>query len=115
MARVTPQLMVDLIKTFPQEEREIAQRDLAAVMRPPYLDLNCKLKCQALPVPIGLLEYALRFGTLQTLNLLRNAVEATAGMNDREIIVRVSVSAGCSTKPAWPATRNRIGRSSSRR
>ncbi len=81
MARVTPQLMVDLIKTFPQEEREIAQRDLAALMRPPYPDLNCKLKCQALPVPIGLLEYALRFGTLQTLNLLLDAgIDVNAGI-----------------------------------
>lgn len=73
MTRVTPQLMVDLIKTFPQEERGVAQRDLAVLMRPPYPDLNCKLKCQALPVPVGLLEYALRFGTLETVSLLLDA------------------------------------------
>jgi hypothetical protein len=81
MTRVTPQLMVDLIKTFPPEEREVAQRDLAALMRPPYPDLNCKLKCQALPVPVGLLEYALRFGTTETVALLLGAgVDPNAGI-----------------------------------
>ena len=36
MTRVTPQMMVDLTKTFPQEERELTERDLTVLMRPPY-------------------------------------------------------------------------------
>jgi ankyrin repeat protein len=80
MTRVTPQLMVDLIKTFPQEERGKVQADLTALMRPPYPDLNCKLKCQALPVTVGLLEYALRFGTAETVSLLLEAgIDPNAG------------------------------------
>jgi len=80
MTRVTPQLMVDLIKTFPQEERGKAQVDLTVLMRPPYPDLNCKLNCQALPVPVGLLEYALRFGTPESVTLLLDAgIDPNAG------------------------------------
>ncbi|MEI9986258.1 MAG: hypothetical protein WDN69_25670 [Aliidongia sp.] len=73
MTRVTPQVMVDLIRTFPQQGRESAERDLAPLMRPPYPDLNCKLHCHALPVPIGLLEYALRFGGPDSVELLLEA------------------------------------------
>jgi hypothetical protein len=73
MTRVTPQMMVDLIKTFPQEERDLAERDLTILMRPPYPNINCKLQCRSLPEPIGLLEYALRFGSPASVALLLNA------------------------------------------
>jgi len=73
MTRVTPQMMVDLTKTFPQEERELTARDLTVLMRPPYPNLNCKLQCRNLPAPIGLLEYALRFGTPASVQLLLEA------------------------------------------
>src|SRR5579859_1253544 len=89
MTRVTPQLMVDLIKTFPQEERGKVQHDLAVLTRPPYPDLNCKLKCQALPVPVGLLEYALRFGTPESVTLLLDAgVDPNAGVDSNAGAVR---------------------------
>jgi len=80
MTRVTPQLIVDLIKTFPQEGRGKAQTDLTVLMRPPYADLNCKVRCQALPVTLGLLEYALRFGTPESVCLLLDAgIDPNAG------------------------------------
>jgi hypothetical protein len=73
MARVTPQLIVELIRTFPRPQQEQVERDLTGLLRPPYHDLNVQLQCQALPVPIGMLEYALRFGTPASVVLLLEA------------------------------------------
>jgi|GEM_PF-6995664 ankyrin repeat protein len=73
MAKVTPQLIVDLIKTFPRECLDAAERDLFGLTIPPYADLNCKVRSQTLPEPIGLLEYALRFGRPASVDLLLQA------------------------------------------
>jgi len=73
MVKVTPQLVVDLIKTFPAEERDAAGQDLAVLTRSPWQDVNCRLQCRGLPAPIGLLEYALRFGSPSSLTLLLEA------------------------------------------
>jgi hypothetical protein len=80
MSKVTPQQIVNLIKTFPAETQAAAERDLTPLMRPPYHDLNCRLHCQALSGPIGLLSYALRFGAPASVEMLLAAgVDPDAG------------------------------------
>jgi ankyrin repeat protein len=73
MTKVTPRLVVDLIGTFPPEEREEARRDLAGLISPPHPDLSCRIQSRRLPVPVGLLEYALRFGSVASAQLLLEA------------------------------------------
>jgi len=70
MTKISPPLIVDLINTFPSQERDAAERVLAVLLRPPYQTLNCVVQCAGLLVPIGLLEYALRFGSPASVELL---------------------------------------------
>ncbi len=79
MNKVTPQLMVDLIDSFPPEERDAARRDLVGLMSPPFRELSCKLQTPRQAGPIQLAEYVLRFGSVKSLELL---LEAGADPND---------------------------------
>lgn len=79
MTRVTPPLLVDFIKTLPPEERQRAESDLAPLMRPPFQTLDHRFVCRGLSAPIGLLEYALRFGSPASVELM---LEAGADPND---------------------------------
>jgi hypothetical protein len=79
MIRVSPQLVADLIETFPAATRAAAEHDLAVLAVPPFRDIYCKLPSRALPAPVGLLEYALRFGSPASLELL---LEAGADPNE---------------------------------
>ena len=63
MTMMSPKLISDFIKTVPQEARGAAQQDLTVLMQSPYSDINARIQCRALLAPIGLLDYALRFGT----------------------------------------------------
>jgi hypothetical protein len=73
MIKVTPQLVVNLFKTFPQAARDAVERDLLTLTTPPYVDINCQLRCSGAVAPMGLLEYALRFGGLASVELLLEA------------------------------------------
>src|ERR1700722_9604150 len=79
MNKVTPHLLVDLIESFPPNARDAARRDLVGLMTPPFRDLSGRIKCHSLPTPIGLLEYALRYGSPASVELL---LEAGADPND---------------------------------
>jgi len=73
MGKVAPVLIVDLIRTFPPEGRETAELDLLVLTKPPYRDINCTLRFQAFAEPVGLLEYAIRFGSPASVELLLEA------------------------------------------
>jgi hypothetical protein len=73
MTRVTPPLLVDFIKTLPPDERHRAESDLAPLMRPPFHTLDHRFTCRGLPAPIGLLDYALRFGSPASVELMLEA------------------------------------------
>jgi hypothetical protein len=79
MHKVTPQLMVDLIDSFPPAERDAARRDLVGLMSPPFRELSCKLQTPRQAAPIQLAEYVLRFGSVKSIELL---LEAGADPND---------------------------------
>jgi len=70
MPKVTPQQIISLIKTFPEEAQAAAERDLTVLMRPPYPDFNCRAHCRALSASIGLVDYAVRFGTPASVEML---------------------------------------------
>src|SRR5579859_2232087 len=79
MKKVTPHLMVDLIDSFPPEERDAARRDLVGLMSPPFRELSCRLQTSKQPGPILLAEYVLRFGSAKSVEIL---LEAGADPND---------------------------------
>src|SRR5271156_1037604 len=79
MNKVTPHLMVDLIDSFPAEERDAARRDLVGLMTPPFRELSCKLQTPRQATPILLAEYVLRWGSPKSIELL---MEAGADPND---------------------------------
>jgi len=79
MNKVTPHLMVDLIDSFPAEERDAARHDLVGLMTPPFRELSSKLQTSRQPAPMLLAEYVLRYGSAKSLELL---MEAGADPND---------------------------------
>lgn len=94
MSKVTPHLMVDLIDSFPPEERDAARRDLVGLMSPPFRDLSCKLQTPRQPAPISLAEYVLRFGSAKSVELL---MEAGADPNDGRprLLTQLTSAASC--------------------
>src|ERR1700761_3606080 len=94
MNKVTPQLMVDLIDSFPPEERDAARRDLVGLMSPPFRELSCKWHPPPQPAPIQLTEYVLRFGSVQSIALL---LEAGADPNEGRprLLTQLTSAAAC--------------------
>lgn len=94
MNKVTPHLMVDLIDSFPPEERDAARRDLVGLMSPPFRDLSCKLQTPRQPAPIQLAEYVLRFGSAKSVEIL---MEAGADPNDGRprLLTQLTSAAAC--------------------
>jgi ankyrin repeat protein len=81
MIRVTPQLLAAFIATFPREARAAAEQDIATLAVVPRLGMDAKLRCAALSEPIGLLEYAIRFGAPQSVDLLlKSGADTNAGV-----------------------------------
>lgn len=81
MIRVTPQLLAAFIATFPRNAREAAERDIATLAVVPRLGMDAKLRAAMLAEPIGLLEYAIRFGTPDSVELmLKSGAETNAGV-----------------------------------
>jgi len=94
MKRVTPHLMVDLIDSFPPEERDAARRDLVGLMSPPFRELSCKLQTPRQAGPILLAEYVLRFGSAKSVEML---LEAGADPNDGRprLLTQLTSAASC--------------------
>jgi hypothetical protein len=81
MIRVTPQLLAAFIATFPGEARAAVEQDIDTLAVVPRLGMDAKLRVAALPEPIGLLEYAIRFGAPESVELLLQAgADANVGV-----------------------------------
>jgi hypothetical protein len=73
MGNISPALILDFIRTFPLESREAAELDLVVLTKPPYREINCQIQLSTSPEPVGLLEYAIRFGSPSSVELLLEA------------------------------------------